>query len=53
MDDPQTSFDNARRAFLLKLGAGLGWLSAAELLGVPAWAQQPAARARALTAAGR
>ena len=43
MGDPQASFDNARRAFLLKLGAGLGWLSAAELLGVPAWAQAPAA----------
>ena len=31
-------FDVARRAFLLKLGAGLGWISAAELLGTPAWA---------------
>ena len=36
------SFDEARRTFLLKLGAGLGWLSAAELLGAPAWAQAPA-----------
>jgi hypothetical protein len=32
------SLDVARRAFLLKLGAGLGWISAAELLGTPAWA---------------
>jgi hypothetical protein len=34
--------DDGRRAFLLKMGAGLGWLSAAELLGTPAWAQPPA-----------
>ena len=34
------TFDLARRAFLLKLGAGLGWISAAELLGTAAWAQQ-------------
>jgi hypothetical protein len=34
-------FDAARRAFFLKLGAGLGWVSAAELCGTPAWAQQP------------
>ena len=45
MGDSQTSFVNARRAFLLKLGAGLGWLSAAELLGTPSWAQAPATRA--------
>src|SRR5262245_36708291 len=31
-----------RRHFLLKLGAGLGWLTAVELVGTPAWAQQPA-----------
>ena len=30
MHDPQ-SFENARRQFLLKLGAGLGWLSAAAI----------------------
>ena len=33
-------FNDARRRFLLGLGAGFGWLTAAELLGVPAWAQQ-------------
>jgi hypothetical protein len=33
-------FDQARRAFILKTGMGLGWLSLAELLGTPAWAQQ-------------
>lgn len=36
-------FDAARRAFLLRMGAGLGWLAAAELMGTPAWAQQPRA----------
>src|SRR4051812_6915123 len=41
MSNPNT-FDAARRAFLLKLGAGLGWVSVAELLGTPAWAQQGA-----------
>ena len=30
-----------RRAFLLKTGVGLGYLALAELLGTPAWAQQP------------
>ena len=30
----------ARRAFILKTGMGLGWISLAELLGTPAWAQQ-------------
>src|SRR5262245_38691886 len=35
--------DSARRAFLLKLGAGLGWVSIGELLGTAAWAQAPAA----------
>jgi hypothetical protein len=33
-------FEQARRAFILKTGIGLGWLSLAELLGTPAWAQQ-------------
>ena len=33
-------FDQARRQFILKTGMGLGWLSLAELLGTPAWAQQ-------------
>ena len=33
------AFEQDRRAFLLRLGAGLGWLSAAEILGLPAWAQ--------------
>ena len=33
-------FNHARRQFLLKTGVGLGWLSLAELLGTPAWAQQ-------------
>src|SRR5215470_6803439 len=36
-------FDSTRRSFLLKLGAGLGWVSIAELLGTHAWAQAPAA----------
>jgi hypothetical protein len=42
------SFESARRAFLLKLGAGLGWVTAAELLGTPtpAWAQQTGQAAR-------
>ncbi len=35
------TFEDSRRAFLLKTGAGLGWLSLAELLGTPAWAQSP------------
>jgi hypothetical protein len=38
-------FDAERRAFFLKLGAGLGWLSATELLGTPAWAQQATPKA--------
>jgi hypothetical protein len=33
-------FEQARRAFILKTGIGLGWISLAELLGTPAWAQQ-------------
>ena len=37
-------FDAARRAFILRIGAGLGWLTAAELIGTPAWAQQPVRR---------
>jgi hypothetical protein len=48
MSDQFSSFDSARRGFLLKLGAGLGWVTAAELLGAPSWAQQVAGqRARA------
>jgi hypothetical protein len=35
------TFDRERRKFLLQLGAGLGWLTAAELVGTPAWAQAP------------
>jgi hypothetical protein len=35
------NFEDSRRAFLLKTGAGLGWLSLAELLGTPAFAQSP------------
>jgi hypothetical protein len=35
-----SAFDAARRAFFLRLGAGLGCVSAAELLGAPAWARQ-------------
>jgi hypothetical protein len=42
MSEPSI-FDSARRSFLLKLGAGLGWVSVAELLGTAAWAQAPAA----------
>ena len=38
-------FDLARRKFLLQLGAGFGWVTAAELLGTPAWAQGPRAAA--------
>jgi hypothetical protein len=37
--DP-AEFDQARRAFILKTGVGLGWLTLAELLGTPALAQQ-------------
>jgi hypothetical protein len=37
-------FDDSRRRFLLGLGAGLGWVTAAELLGTPAWAQRAAPR---------
>ena len=39
-NDIRTAIDHARRGFMLKLGAGLGWMTAAELLGHPAWAQQ-------------
>jgi hypothetical protein len=35
-----SDFENSRRQFLLKTGAGLGWVSLAELLTGPAWAQQ-------------
>jgi hypothetical protein len=37
----QHAFDCTRRRFVLGLGAGLGWISAAELLGTTAWAQSP------------
>jgi len=50
MSDPR--FDAARRSFLLKLGAGLGWVSAAELLGAPAWAAQPTVAAPAVYSHG-
>src|SRR5918999_1365487 len=33
--------EHARRAFILKTGMGLGWLSLAELLGTRAFAQSP------------
>ena len=36
-----SNFEDSRRSFLLKTGAGLGWLSLAELLGTPAFAQSP------------
>src|SRR6185295_19926134 len=36
----QNEFEKARRAFILKTGMGLGWLSLAELLGTSAFAQQ-------------
>jgi len=39
--EPTNAFDRDRRKFLLQLGAGLGWLTAAELVGTPAWAQAP------------
>ena len=38
-EDLKSAVDRERRKFLLKLGAGLGWLSAAELIGTPVWAQ--------------
>ena len=37
------AFEAERRSVLLKLGAGLGWIAAGELLGTAAWAQQPTA----------
>jgi hypothetical protein len=36
----RADFDAARRHLILKTGIGLGWLTLAELLGSPAWAQQ-------------
>jgi len=39
------SFEQTRRSFILRLGAGLGWLTAAELIGAPAWAQGAASSA--------
>ena len=35
-----SDFENSRRQFLLEDRRRLGWLSLAELLGSPAWAQQ-------------
>ena len=46
-DDIRSAIYHARRGFMLKLGAGLGWMTAAELLGRPAWAQQAAPAAPA------
>ncbi len=43
MSSRSAAFDSARRSFLLRMGAGLGWISAAELIGEPAWAQQAGA----------
>ena len=40
-----SEFNDHRRRFLLGLGAGFGWLTAADLLGMPLGAQQPAAGA--------
>ena len=40
-------FNHSRRRFLLGLGAGLGWVTAAELLGAPAWAQTRSTAAEA------
>jgi hypothetical protein len=42
MSDSRRSFEQARRDFLLKTGAGLGWVALAELMGKPLLAQQPA-----------
>jgi hypothetical protein len=39
------AFDRERRKFLLQMGAGLGWVTAAELLGAPMWAQSSAEKA--------
>ena len=39
------AFDRERRKFLLQMGAGLGWVTAAELLGAPVWAQSSAEKA--------
>jgi hypothetical protein len=39
------AFDRERRKFLLQMGAGLGWVTAAELLGAPVWAQSSADKA--------
>lgn len=42
MSDFKEQIDRARRQFLLKTGAGLGWLAAADLLGTPVFGQQAA-----------
>lgn len=38
-------YEQTRRSFLLRLGAGLGWVTAAELIGTPAWAAGAQGRA--------
>jgi hypothetical protein len=43
MSDSRRSFEQARRQFLLKTGAGLGWVALAELMSRPLLAQAPAA----------
>jgi len=40
-DDMRALYEQTRRSFILKLGASLGWVTAAELVGSPAWAQTP------------
>jgi hypothetical protein len=42
MSELKDAINLARRSFMLRTGAGLGWLAAAELTGVPLLAQQPA-----------
>jgi hypothetical protein len=42
MSDSRKNFERARRDFLLKTGAGLGWVALAELMGQPLGAQQVA-----------
>ena len=42
MSDSCRSFERARRQFLLKTGAGLGWVALADLMAPAAFAQQVA-----------
>jgi hypothetical protein len=42
MSDSRRSFDQARRQFLLKTGAGLGWVALADLMAPSAFARQSA-----------